>query len=63
MYEYMGRWLPMEVRTETITVKGGAPVTFQVKATRHGPIVSDFMTRPNGKQLRDPLGRSRDQGE
>lgn len=49
-YEYMGKWLPMEVRKETINVKGGAPVTFDVRSTRHGPIVSEVMAHPDGKQ-------------
>jgi penicillin amidase len=31
----------MEVRTEVIEVAGGEPVTVEVKATRHGPIISD----------------------
>ena len=31
---------PFEVRTETILVRGAAPVTLEVKATRWGPIVN-----------------------
>lgn len=40
-YEVNGTWVDMEVREETIRVAGGEPVTFQVRSTRHGPIVSD----------------------
>jgi penicillin amidase len=29
-------------RTETIAVKGSAPVTFTVRSTRHGPVLSDI---------------------
>ena len=34
---------PMTVRSETIKVNGGADVTITVRATRHGPIISDVM--------------------
>ncbi len=40
-YEYMGKWLDMDVHTETIMVDGGQPVDIQVRVTRHGPIISD----------------------
>jgi penicillin amidase len=39
--EFQGRQEPMRLVTETITVKGAAPVTVNVHITRHGPIVSD----------------------
>ncbi len=35
----------MEVRTETIDVAGGEPVTVTTRATRHGPVVSDVFGR------------------
>ncbi len=34
---------PFEVRTETIEVRGEAPVVLTVRATRHGPVLSDFL--------------------
>ncbi len=40
-YEYMGKWVDMEVHTETILVGGGKPVELKVRVTRHGPIISD----------------------
>jgi penicillin amidase len=40
-YEVNGKWVDMIVRTETIQVGGGAPVTLNVRSTRHGPIISD----------------------
>jgi len=40
-YEYMGKWVDMEVHTETIKIGGGQPVDLQVRVTRHGPIISD----------------------
>jgi penicillin amidase len=40
-YEYMGQWVDMDVHTETIQIGGGTPVDIQVRATMHGPIISD----------------------
>lgn len=40
-YEYKGKWEDMEVREETIVVKGKDDVKFNVRLTRHGPIVDD----------------------
>ncbi len=41
-YEVNGRWVDMEVRVETIRVrKADEPVVLRVRATRHGPILSD----------------------
>lgn len=44
-YEVNGEWVDMEVRTETIDVAGGEPVTVTTRATRHGPVVSDVFGR------------------
>jgi penicillin amidase len=40
-YEVEGRWVDMEIRTETIEVAGGDPIETTVRVTRHGPIISD----------------------
>jgi penicillin G amidase len=37
---------PFSVREEVIEVAGGAPVALSVRATRHGPVISDLM--PDG---------------
>ncbi|MDE2228256.1 MAG: penicillin acylase family protein [Alphaproteobacteria bacterium] len=37
-----GRTLPFVTRQETIRVRGGAPVVLTVRATRHGPVISDL---------------------
>ncbi len=37
--------LPFEVRHETIEVKGGEPVQFRVRETRHGPVISDVLDK------------------
>jgi penicillin amidase len=39
-YEVDGAWVDMEVRTETIDVAGGEPIEYEVRTTRHGPIIS-----------------------
>jgi penicillin amidase len=38
-YEYKGEWLQAERQTETIAVRGAAPVEVDVTVTRHGPVV------------------------
>lgn len=40
---YDGEWEQAEVRDETIQVKGGEAIPFEVVVTRHGPIVSDIL--------------------
>lgn len=37
--EFDGAWEPLEVRAETIVVRGGRPLVFDVAHTRHGPIL------------------------
>jgi penicillin amidase len=37
-YRYMGRWEDMQIIEETINVKGGSPVTVELRYTRHGPV-------------------------
>ena len=39
-YQYKGEWQDLEIRYETIEVKGQDPVTLNVLATHHGPIVN-----------------------
>ena len=40
-YEHGGAWHPVTVYDEPIEVKGGGVVDFQVKATDHGPILTE----------------------
>ncbi|GAB2859687.1 hypothetical protein GCM10027176_72370 [Actinoallomurus bryophytorum] len=42
-YEYKGKREPLQTRTERIAVAGAKPVTITVRATRHGPLLSDAM--------------------
>ena len=39
-YEVDGEWLDFEVRIEVLEVAGGESVTFEVRSTRHGPVIS-----------------------
>ncbi|MRG99204.1 penicillin acylase family protein [Xanthomonas sontii] len=50
-YEVDGGWQPFRTRTETLHVRADfpqqlrkqyAPVTFKVRQTRHGPVISDY---------------------
>ncbi len=41
-YLYGGHWYDLKVYDEPILVKGGATVDFQVKATGHGPILTQY---------------------
>jgi penicillin amidase len=47
-YEVDGRWRDMQIRTETIDVAGGRPVTLTVRTTDNGPLLSDA-----SQELRD----------
>lgn len=40
-YEYNGKWESMHTKTEVIKVKGADDVTFNVRSTRHGPVIDD----------------------
>jgi penicillin amidase len=40
-YEVDGQWRDLTVREETIRVAGGEDVTIRIRATHHGPVVSD----------------------
>ncbi len=39
---------PFDVREEVIRVKGAAPETLRVRATRHGPVLSDLLPDTDG---------------
>ena len=44
-YRYNGQWEAMRVIEETIEVKGGGPVTVELKYTRHGPVTFEDAER------------------
>ncbi len=41
-FEYMGEWEDAKIVEETIEVKDGEAIPYQVQVTRHGPIISEF---------------------
>ena len=41
-YRTADGWAELERRTETLAVRDGTPVTMEVRATRHGPLISDL---------------------
>ncbi len=45
--EFAGRREPVQIVPETIAIKGAAPVTLDVRITRHGPLVSDAINANN----------------
>jgi len=47
-YEVNGRWVDMELVTDTIEVAGGELVEIVVRSSRHGPIVSETYGRLEG---------------
>ena len=53
---------PLEIRTETIKVAGGDPVTLRIRSTRHGPLLSDVWDAlaTVGAAAPEPAGSPRD---
>ena len=52
-YQYKGQWYPMEMDRELIHVKGKPePETFDVKLTRHGPVLYEDAQRHRAYALR-----------
>jgi penicillin amidase len=47
-----GRWEPMRVLHETITVRNEEPVALRVRITRHGPLISDLFDERTPLALR-----------
>ncbi|MEG0384980.1 MAG: penicillin acylase family protein [Solibacillus sp.] len=44
-FKYDGQWEDATVRPEPIKVKGGQTIDFEVVETRHGPIISNIITK------------------
>jgi penicillin G amidase len=51
-YEYQGQWYDLTIDRQTIEVKNQAPVTLEVRSTRHGPIINDT---DSGLKQAEPL--------
>lgn len=52
-YRFRGQWQNFAARTETIRVRGAAPVMLDVRSSVHGPIVTDVLAGAN--RLRRPV--------
>jgi penicillin amidase len=48
-------WAPFATRDEVIQVKGSEPVTLRVRATRHGPVLSDLIPAAGAVLDRDQV--------
>jgi len=51
-YGYKGAWENMQIARETIKMKGRAPVTVNLKYTRHGPILAEDRAHHKAYALR-----------
>ncbi|MDQ5825044.1 MAG: penicillin acylase family protein [Chloroflexota bacterium] len=56
-YQNGGEWLPLQLITETIKVKDAAPITYTVRLTERGPLLSDAFDPedPTGASVEKPL--------
>lgn len=56
-YQDGSEWLPLQLITETIKVKGAEPVTYTVRLTERGPLISDAFDpeNPMGASVEKPL--------
>ncbi|MGE5246450.1 MAG: penicillin acylase family protein [Betaproteobacteria bacterium] len=52
--EFRGALEPLQILHESIAVKGGRPVEFDVRISRHGPLVSDAINANNAGSRRTP---------
>ncbi len=53
--KFRGAWEPLTVVREQVKVKGAAPVDFEVKLSRHGPIFHEDRARHRAYALRSAL--------
>ncbi len=53
-YEHKGRWEPVEVLEETLTVSGTDPVEIQVLITPHGPVIAGDPSTGTVVAISDP---------
>ena len=51
-YRYLGRWETMTIVEDTVPVKGEAPVTVELKYTRHGPVLYEDSANHKAYALR-----------
>ncbi|MBW7858111.1 MAG: penicillin acylase family protein [Leptonema sp. (in: Bacteria)] len=49
--KYKGQWVPVEVVTEKIKVKGQVDAEVKIQITRHGPIITDYLKGYKGEPI------------
>lgn len=63
-YQYKGQWIPYQVVTETIKIKGHADEVLPVRITTHGPLITDVLTDTDTSNLQpmalDWVGNQKD---
>jgi penicillin amidase len=62
-YRRGSQMVPLEIRSETINVAGGDPVTIQVRSTVHGPLLSDVSDRASEVGLQAPAAAAAPSGD
>jgi penicillin amidase len=60
-YQRDGQWQPIEKRTETISVAGGADQEITVRSTVHGPVLSDVIADLEDAGARAPTQQKGDE--
>jgi penicillin amidase len=53
--EFEGEWEPLATRPETIAVRGGDDITFEVRSTRHGPLLEAESIGVGGAATLEPI--------
>lgn len=51
-YAFEDQWLPAEIRSEYIKIRGGKPVEIEVPVTHHGPLISRSVNGTKGIAFR-----------
>jgi penicillin amidase len=52
---FRGAWEPLRMVSETIRVRGRDPIRFDVRISRHGPIVTDAINMDTSRPALEPL--------
>lgn len=53
-YRYQDHWLSVDERTETFNVRGERPIKRTIRATRHGPLITEAIVAPQMNPIMSP---------
>ena len=53
-YRYQDNWLSVDERTETFNVRGERPIKRTIRATRHGPLITEAIVAPQMNPIMSP---------